>query len=156
MNKTLLSLIVITILVVAGFAVAIANQMTSGPSTEDKSKHLSGTSSKLGSQTDLTAQSEVKIDIRNFAYATPNIKIKKGTKVTWTNHDATKHNAMQSHEDDDHSHDAPSADAIVDNVFAGPLLAKNESYSFTFNETGEFSYHCAPHPDMQGLVTVVD
>ncbi|WP_089612118.1 plastocyanin/azurin family copper-binding protein [Dehalobacterium formicoaceticum] len=28
------------------------------------------------------------------------------------------------------------------------------SYSYTFNETGTFEYHCSPHPFMTGKVIV--
>ena len=41
-------------------------------------------------------------------------------------------------------------------VFAGPLLAKGERYSFTFTEADSYPYHCAPHPDMKGTVVVTE
>ena len=36
------------------------------------------------------------------------------------------------------------------------LLAKVESYSWTFNTVGTYTYHCSPHPYMKGIVEVVE
>ena len=105
---------------------------------------------------DLTGQSAVQIDIKDYAYARSNIKTTKGTKVTWTNQDTVEHNVMQQHDDSDVAHAAPSVADVRPDVFAGPLLAKGESYSFTFTEVDSYPYHCAPHPDMKGTVVVTE
>lgn len=105
---------------------------------------------------DLTNLDQVSIDIRNYSFASPNITIRKGTTVTWTNFDMVEHNAMQKHDDDDHSHNASSPGEVRPDTFSGPLLAAGERYSHTFTRTGTISYHCAPHPSMVGFVTVVD
>jgi len=105
---------------------------------------------------DLISQSEVSMDIKDFKYDMPNIKIKKGTKVTWTNRDTVKHNVMAEHEGADQAHDPPTKDQVNPNEFVGPLLEKDESYSFTFNEVSAKPYHCSPHPFMKGSVTVVE
>lgn len=118
--------------------------------------HHNNDSEEMGDVVDLTDQSEVSMDIKDFKYEMPNIKIKKGTTVTWTNQDLMEHNVMQDHGDSGAAHDAPSKDDIQDDVFAGPLLAKGESYSFTFNEVESGPYHCSPHPYMKGSVTVVE
>lgn len=130
------------------------------PSTQAHDKTGSdshqGTNQAIGEVIDLTAQSVVAMDIKDMRYARPNIKIKKGTTVTWTNQDTVKHNVMQEHSDSSSAHDAPLPGEVKSNVFAGPLLAKGESYSYTFNEVGTDPYHCSPHPYMKGSVTVVD
>lgn len=105
---------------------------------------------------DLTTQSEVAIDIKDYAYSKQNITIKKGTTVTWTNQDTMKHNVMKNHDSDNHPHNPPTKDEVKPGVLAGPLLAKGESYSFTFNEAGQNPYHCSPHPYMNGTVSVVE
>lgn len=110
----------------------------------------------IGAIADLTNQAEVTMDIKNFKYEKPNIKIKKGTKVTWTNQDAIKHNVMLEHEGSDKPHDPPTAAEVDPNQLAGPLLAKGESYSFTFDEVTANPYHCSPHPFMKGSVTVTE
>jgi len=105
---------------------------------------------------DLTAQTEVSVDIRDFTYSKANITIKKGTKVTWTNQDAIQHNVMKEHDDDQHAHSAPSKDELKPDVFAGPMLARGERYSFTFSKPGAYPYHCAPHPTMKASITVIE
>lgn len=118
--------------------------------------HSADNSEPAGEIEDLTSQSQVSMDIKDFAYSKPRIKIKKGTKVTWTNQDSVKHNVMLDHSDSGSAHDAPTKSEVKPNVFAGPLLAKGESYSFTFNEVGADPYHCSPHPYMKGTITVVE
>lgn len=110
----------------------------------------------IGPEEDFTTRTTVAIDIVDFSYSAPNIRIKKGTLVTWINRDTIQHNVMGSHKDEDHAHDAPKPEEVVPDHFAGPLQKKGESYSFMFNEVGTFPYHCAPHPEMRGNVTVVD
>lgn len=107
-------------------------------------------------QVDLTNMTDVYIDIKNSNYEKPNIKIKKGTRVTWVNQDNIEHNAMRSHDEEEHAHDAPEPEDIRDDLFAGPLLQKGESYSFTFTKPGKLYYHSAPHPTTVGVITVVE
>lgn len=103
----------------------------------------------------LTNKNQVTINIEGNAYEPQNIKIHKGTKVTWVNRDSTRHNVMEEHEGSERIHDAPEISEVDPDHFAGPLLKRGESYSFTFNEVGQKPYHCAPHPYMKGNVTVV-
>ena len=82
------------------------------------------------------------VEIKSFAFAPQAIKIKAGTEVTWTNQDTVKHNAVK----DDGQADGPD----------GPLLAKGESYSYTYEKPGTYTYHCAPHLSMTGVVYVTE
>jgi amicyanin len=118
--------------------------------------HHSSNDQASGVVIDLTSQSKVSMDIKDFKYEKPKIKIKKGTIVTWTNQDAIQHNVMKEHDDDDTPHDPPSKDEVKPDVLAGQLLSRGESYSFTFNEVGNNPYHCSPHPYMKGSITVVE
>lgn len=124
--------------------------------TNSDGHHKSASNASSAPVTDLTAQSQVAIEIKDFAYSQQNIKITKGTMVTWTNQDAVQHNVMKEHESDADAHDAPSKDQVKPDVLASQLLAKGESYSFTFNEVSANPYHCSPHPYMKGSVTVVE
>ncbi len=124
--------------------------------TNSDGHHNTDTETNTADAEDLTSQSEIDINIKDFKYSKANIKIKKGTTVTWTNQDTVKHNVMQDHSDSGAAHDAPTKNEVKPDVFAGQLLAKGESYSFTFNETGTDPYHCSPHPYMKGSVTVVE
>lgn len=160
---------IIAIVLIAGvLTLSVGILLTSPPKSERTKKQSTGDTSmqghdmskqpdqEIGPEVDLTSQSEVTMSIRNFKYEKPNIKIKKGTTVTWTNQDTIRHNVMLEHEGSGVAHDAPTPDEVDPTKLAGPLLAKGESYSFTFNETGTDPYHCSPHPYMKGSVTVVE
>jgi len=125
-----------------------------GEHAEDHAHHSA--KADLGPVVDLTGQSAVQIDIKDYAYARPNIRITKGTRVTWTNQDTVQHNVMQEHDNGDVAHAAPSVADVRPDVFAGPLLAKGERYSFTFTEVDSYPYHCASHPYMNGVVVVTE
>ena len=73
--------------------------------------------------------------IQDFKFQPAEITIKKGETITWTNNDSAKHTATCD-------------------TFDSGLLAKGESFSYTFNETGTFDYICTPHPYMKGKVQV--
>lgn len=82
----------------------------------------------------------VNLTIRNFAFSTENLTVKKGTTVIWTNNDSVGHTVTG---------DTPS----------GPkseTMSDGQNYSFTFNQIGKFDYHCTPHPNMKGSVIVVE
>ena len=165
MNRYVKIFIVLLAIVPVGVGVFIwqqkdaneANQTTASEHDETNSDgHHDNDSEESGDVLDLTAETEVFMDIKDYAYTKPNITIKKGTKVTWTNQDVVQHNVMAEHEGASQAHDPPIADQIDPDEFAGPLLERGESYSFTFNEASSNPYHCSPHPYMTGSVTVVE
>ncbi len=102
---------------------------------------------------DFTTAEEVNVRIKDYEYIPKKIKIKAGTKVTWTNEDDMKHNVMLDHEDSDKPHGATLGGDP--SKFEGQLLAKGESYSFTFPKASDNPYHCSPHPWMKGQVEVI-
>lgn len=95
--------------------------------------------------TDKTEVNEVQVSIKNFQYAPSNITVKKGTTVVWTNEDGTGHNVVSNS-------DAPAGGPPT----AAPLLGKNQQFTFTYDVVGTFGYHCTPHPNMTGQVTVIE
>lgn len=84
----------------------------------------------------------VEVDIQDFAFQPASLTIAAGTTVTWTNQDDAQH------------------DITPDEEGAGfarsQLLSKGESYSFTFDTPGTYTYHCTPHPNMTGTITVTE
>ena len=81
--------------------------------------------------------------ISNYTFSPVTLKVKKGTKVTWTNHDTVKHDVVS---DSSQTVTGPES----------PLLGKNETFSFTFDSVGTYKYHCSPHPYMHGTVEVTE
>lgn len=78
--------------------------------------------------------------IRDFAFTPAHVNVRAGTKVTWVNCGPTGTDMHTS------TSDAPGWDS--------PLLAPGQTYTREFSAAGSFPYHCAPHPVMQGTVTV--
>jgi len=75
--------------------------------------------------------------IQNFAFDPDPISIAVGDTVTWTNEDGTTHTVTA----DDDSFDSGN-------------LSSGDTFSQTFDEAGEFTYHCNIHSSMTGTVTV--
>ena len=84
------------------------------------------------------------ITIQNMAFGTPEVKVKVGESVTWTNKDeGVAHNV--------HFRNGPMKGKPK---AQGPMLNANQTYTVKFNEAGEYSYICTPHPMMKGTVIV--
>ncbi len=66
------------------------------------------------------------------------LRIKVGDSVTWTQDDPTA------------LHTVTATDGSFDSGFLDP----GESWSYTFDEAGEFEYFCTPHPWMRAKVIV--
>ena len=149
MNK----IIIAVILAIVGFGAIGAVVLTNSRSDTSNKTVTSHTTSNEQSSTNSDAPStqnntplsgDVEIEIFDFAFKSSDVTIKKGTKVTWTNKDSAKHDVTPDNGDS--------------NAFKGSnkLLAKNESYSFTFDIVGTYTYNCSPHPYMKGTITVIE
>lgn len=143
MKRPIIIVIVLAVLVLGGVAAAMqVNKNTDSSMTGmDMNDAQSSDMADMGEQ-DLTDQTEVTMDIKDFDFQKPNIKIKTGTKVTWTNADGARHDVVPDGE-------GPEG-------FGSELLAKGESYSFTFTEPGVINYLCEPHPYMKGVINVIE
>ncbi len=76
------------------------------------------------------------VQIRGFAFAPATLTVKVGTKVTWTQDDATVHTVSDT------------------GVFDSGTLPKGQTYSYTFGKAGTYHYLCTIHPYMKGTVIV--
>lgn len=79
-----------------------------------------------------------KVEIVNFAYDPDPVTIQEGGKVIWINRDSEAHTASA----DDGSFDT------------GPI-EEGKLKSETFEQPGEYPYHCSIHPEMHGTIEVV-
>jgi plastocyanin len=77
--------------------------------------------------------------IDNFAFTPAKLEIPAGTKVTWTNHDDIPHTVTS---------------ANPPKLFHSGPLDTDDSFAFTFDKPGTYTYFCALHPHMQGTVLV--
>ena len=147
MNRKVVASIVGVVFLAGVVGLLVLNKPASAPSVPSSSSDTSD-SSNMPSNMDMSQQSSTKseltdkVTIKDFAYVPATITVKKGTKVTWTNQDSTRHDV--------------TPDSESDNFKASELLSKGESYSFTFNTAGTYTYHCGPHPQMKGTVIVTE
>ncbi len=78
-------------------------------------------------------------ETENPADYSPNIlTIQVGTTVTWTNDDPGMMHTVTS----------------VDGSFDSGFLNEGDTWSYTFEEAGEYEYFCQPHPWMRAMVIV--
>jgi plastocyanin len=82
-------------------------------------------------------QGDHTVIIDNSTFSIKELKIKKGTKVTWINND-------------DHIHTVTELNGKFD---SGNMIG-GKSFSYTFQEEGTFIYYCATHPSMEAKVIV--
>jgi plastocyanin len=86
---------------------------------------------------------QARVVIRNYSFQPASITIKAGQTVKW------KHCGPEL---DAHT---VTSDAAATQTLDSPFIPLNGTYSRTFDAAGSNPYHCTPHPDMQGTVTVV-
>lgn len=133
MNKKVIAGVIVVVVIAGVVGALVLNHKSN--SNKPKSMSMSS-SSKSTSNTVVTDA----VTIKDFAFSPTTIKVKKGTKVTWTNQDSTAHTVT----------------ATSGGGFDSGSIAQGASFSFTFNTTGTFSYKCSFHPDMMGTVIVQD
>ena len=129
--------IIITTIVIATMVIGIIILNLGNRSVDNASTHNKMDKS-VSSSSDQPKENEV--FMKGFAFGPKKLTIKVGTTVTWTNKDDAHH---------DITPDGQSSDFV-----ASKLLAKGESYSFTFKKAGIYNYHCSPHPYMKSVIEV--
>ncbi|HEX9468262.1 MAG TPA: cupredoxin family copper-binding protein [Bradyrhizobium sp.] len=76
------------------------------------------------------------VTIDNFTFTPPEMTVKVGTTVTWTNHDDIPHTIVSA------------------GKFRSKTLDTDNSFSFTFTAAGDYKYFCSLHPHMTGTIKV--
>ena len=77
------------------------------------------------------------VNIYDDFFDPPSFTVIAGTRITFTNLGY-------------HNHSATSDQAVFDSG----TLAPGQSFSFTFQDKGEFSFHCKFHPEMHAKIIV--
>lgn len=87
----------------------------------------------------LAASAETIVEVGHNRLEPAAVMIKSGDTVTFVNKDQM-----------------PGGHTIVadDGTFSSPPLAKDESWSHTFDEPGDYGYSIQQHPSAKGTVTV--
>lgn len=152
MRKKILIALLIIIIVAGGIFLISRHrntnqapaQTSSGPKKNplDPRNYTEGAS--IGDSVIATDKKQVDINIDNYLFVTTYLKIKKGTKATWTNQSQT-------------SHTVTSDDKSPKKGLDSSIVAPGSTYEFTFDKPGLYEYFCEMHPSlMKGVITVVD
>jgi len=142
MNKILIAVIAVVILGIGGWVIYNHNQSKTDNSSGNSSAS-SATPSNSNSSASNSSQSAAAsgtVTIENMMFTPSQITVAKGGTVTWTNKDSIPHTVT-----DDLSNAGGPASG---NIQPG------KTYSFTFDKTGSFQYHCSIHPSMRGTIVV--
>jgi plastocyanin len=75
------------------------------------------------------------VDIHNFAFHPPTLKVKRGGQVAFTNSQNVTHTASGG-------------------SFDTKNIAPGQSVTVRFNKKGTFAYHCKIHPFMKAKIVV--
>jgi plastocyanin len=79
------------------------------------------------------------IHIDNFVFTPDRLKVAVGTTVKFTNRDDLPHSVVSA--------ERPP-------LFKSKTLDTDDSFTFTFDKSGEYIYFCGLHPHMKGVVVV--
>ena len=82
-----------------------------------------------------------KVVIQNYTFSPTVITIEKGTSVIWTNLDITSHSII--------------GDSTAANIQSG-ALSEGGTFSYSFDEPGEYIYHCGEHSNTFGKIIVTN
>lgn len=77
------------------------------------------------------------VTIDNFTFNPPQVTVKAGTTITWTNQD-----------------DIPHTVTSTTRAFKSKALDTDDKFSFTFTTPGTYEYFCSLHPHMTATVVV--
>jgi plastocyanin len=79
------------------------------------------------------------VDITSSAFAPGKLTIKKGQTIKWVNKDSQIHTVID-----------------LGDVFISKNLLPNETFTYTFDQVGTYTYYCSTHPSMLGEIIVTE
>ena len=125
----------LSLLLGAILLVALTTYFSSVYSVQYSSAQMYGTLSEGSNVIDIMEGSYKRFQKENYSPHDVIILLSSNSTITWNNLDMV-------------SHTVTSDEGFFDSGF----IPSNRSWSYTFTDKGEFSYHCSPHPWMKGKV----
>ena len=128
-----------TVTMVLGLVLAVGLLVASCSTDEaDSATGTDGATSTSEAGTTTTIEGDFTIGIENFAFTAPSVSIPVGQTLTWKNlTGGTAHTTTSS-----------------DDVWDSGRIGGGDTFAFTFDDPGTFTYFCAIHPTMTGTVEV--
>lgn len=84
------------------------------------------------------AQQPATVEMRDFSFSPRDMVVTTGSAVRWVNLDEAPHQIAMAG-------GRPGSSGLID---------PGKEYEFTFREAGQFTYRCAVHPTMLGVIVV--
>lgn len=134
MKKVFIGVGIVFVLAITGWAILMRND--SNDNTTKNAEQNSSSSTKSESNPEPGATTTV--NITNMLFSPSQVTIQKGDFVTWTNNDSADHTVT----------------ADTGNGPKSETIKPGSKYTYTFDETGSFQYHCDFHSAMHGTVVV--
>jgi plastocyanin len=132
-------------------AAALSLSACGGAATESEPDQAAPATAQSGND----ETSAASVSVKNIAFKPADMKVLRGTEVTWTNDDDVAHTATSGQPGTRAvSGVSKGSPAKLDGLFDGDLAKAGATYRFTFNETGTFAYFCEIHPSMTGEIVV--
>lgn len=86
-------------------------------------------------------QQTVEVVVQGYQFQPQELRIRAGDTVKWVNREKrTSHSVMLP----------------ADQGGESERFFPDESWEHRFDQPGRYPYHCGPHPEMTGLIEVVD
>lgn len=99
---------------------------------------------------------ENEISIYLYSFHEPVLEIKAGTTVTWINDDESVHTVVAAMMDENGKLIKADAPLFESEVMVSTNIEAGDSFSFTFDEPGEYLYLCTVHANMTGKIIVTE
>lgn len=101
------------------------------------------------------AADTVPATISNFAFEPEVLELEEGQTVTWTNEDDIAHTVTSGRAK---KQGVPGVsedrDAAPDGTFDSGTMELDDTFEFTFDESGTYTYFCAIHAGMSARIVV--
>ena len=132
----------------------IGGNVTVGNNTANAtvSGSFTGTSTNSSTNASTPAPQTAEVSIEDNEFVNATVTIAAGGTVTWLHDGSNPHTVTADDEEFDSS---PSCGANPLPLVSDCLEA-GDSFSWTFDEPGSYTYHCKVHGGMTGTVIVVD
>jgi len=97
---------------------------------------------------------EVTIEIQNLKFSPAVLTLPVGSTVHWRNHDETPHDVTSGTSIIGRAARGLKKTKFPDGHFSSGLFPKDASFSFTFDQKGEYPFYCNIHPFMIGKIII--
>jgi len=139
MKKPLVFIIILIVVVILALVVIFVF-----PKKTSKNVNVNTAVTNTNAVANVNVEIENGVYIKNASFTPSVLTVKVGDTVTWVNQDSFKHKIAS---------DPHPTHTDLPELISGDL-SEGQTYTFTFKEAGEFSYHDELNPIKKGIIKV--